>query len=143
MTDKLDIVLSQQQQQASQLVRLLERAGEHGGRLTALSKTVESISADLSVVRGHPSSCPARAGFVGLSRDVAQLQTATASHERDITETRLKSFRPTPSGGTLHLPMVGAPRGKKGMRPNLTTMLIYIITVAAAIAATLLGLNIQ
>lgn len=143
MTDKLDILLTHQQHQATQLLKLLERSGEHGAKLSGLAASVDTISADLAVVRGHPSSCPARQGFATLSRDLGSLQAETAANWDSITATRLKSFTPNPAGGLLPLPKIGALRKRTPGRVNITTMIIYIITVAAAIAAALLGINIQ
>jgi hypothetical protein len=87
MADKLDIVIAQQQQHASQLATILERTGEHGARLNAVTDAIVDI-------RQHTVSCRARTEFARLEKDVEQLKKPSRKTPTSISVAGLNKDAP-------------------------------------------------
>ena len=136
MADRLDIILAQQQQQATQLGKLIGQSGEHTARLSGFSESLRDLSTDIASVREHTTNCPARTGYATLAKEVETLRTAAASHDREITEVRMRAKRGawTPQEGMIKIPEFRGPSGK------VIRVLIYIgIAVGAAISGLIVG----
>lgn len=137
VADRLDIILAQQQQQANQLGKLIGQSGEHSARLSGFAEAMRGLSADIASVREHTTNCPARTGYATLAKEVETLRTAAASHDREITEVRMRA-KPkwTPPDGTIKLPAFDGPNGK------IIKILIYLgIALGSAAAGILAGSN--
>jgi hypothetical protein len=135
VADRLDIILAQQQQQATQLGKLIGQSGEHTARLSGFAEALRGLSADIASVREHTTNCPARTGYATLAKEVETLRTAAASHDREITEVRMRAKKQwTPPEGTIKLPTFSGPNAK------IIKILIYLgIALGSAAAGILAG----
>jgi hypothetical protein len=123
VTDKVDILLTQQQAQSVQLSQLLSQAGGYGAKIDLLAEKLTGVAQEMSNVRRHISECPARAGFETVK---TRLEYIERQNE--------KVSRKTPRNGLLAIPEFKGSAGT--MR-----MIAYIAAAVAAALAAMFGIK--
>ena len=128
VTDKVDILLTQQQAQSAQLSQLLSQAGGHGAKLELLAEKLTGVAQEMGNVKRHISECPARVGYDSVKTRLELVEKLSEKHAERLS-------KKTPKNGLLALPEF------KGANGTMKAAL-YVAAVLAAVLAALLGIKV-
>ena len=128
VTDKVDILLTQQQAQTAQLSQLLSQAGGHGAKLELLAEKITDVVHEMGSVKRHISECPARVGYDSVKTRLEMVERLGERYQEKLS-------RKTPKNGLLAIPEFKGPAG-------VMRVVVYVIAAGIALILTMLGVNV-